>query len=74
MLSELLRNGKDTGCSSEVLSVWCFFFLNFADSNTWKLKLGHLSLELRLGFPMERVTEFWVKSLGGGGLPFPSHA
>lgn len=52
---------------------FCLFVFNFADSDTWKLKLGLLSLELRLGFPMERVAEVWVKSLGGGGLPFPSH-
>jgi len=39
----------------------------------WKLKLGHLSLELRFGFSAERVTKVCIKSLEGDGLPFPSH-
>lgn len=44
-----------------------------SDSNTWKLKLGHLSLELRVGFPAERAAEVQVSSLRSCGLAFSSH-
>lgn len=63
--SELLWNWK----IQAALWRFCSFF-DFADSNIWKLKLGHLSLELRLGFPAERVTEVWIRPPGGGGLSF----
>lgn len=46
-------------------SIYLYIFFNSADSNIWKLKLGHLSLESRLGFPAGKVTEVWINSLGG---------
>lgn len=48
--SELLWNGKI------LAALWRFCsFFNFADSHIWKLKLGHLSLELKLIFPVKKV-------------------
>lgn len=69
MPSELLSNRKIPAA----LRRFCWVF-DFADSNIWKPKLGHLSLELRLGFPPEGVAEVWVRSRGGGGLLFLPHS
>lgn len=69
MPSELLWNRRIPAA----LWRFCWFF-DSADSNIWKSKLGHFSQELRLGFPPERVAEVWVRSRGGGGLPFLPHS
>lgn len=52
VLSELLWNGKILAALWRFC--WIFFLLC---RQYWKLKLGHLNMELRLSFLIERVTE-----------------
>lgn len=75
MPPELLWNGKLLAALLRFFEGFFFVCLlvNLSDSNMWKLKLGQLSLELRVGFPAERAAEVQVSSLRSCGLAFSSH-